>query len=156
VASLTLPGGADLSAPTSLVHAPRPLSALRVCLVSASCLHPRALSLLLRRGAPLSASCSLQPPLTHVHVHAEEIAHVSRPRAQLIFDPRSHPLSLPCHISHTLALSRALPPPPLLVGDPRTPWRPSSPSEAASSRPERRPEVRNSLLCSESLNYALS
>jgi hypothetical protein len=139
--------------PTSLACAPRPLSALRAHLVSTNCLRPHSLS----RCAvcPLSAPSYPQPPLTHIRAHAEETTPVARPYALAPFEPRSHPLSLHCLISPTLALSCALPPPPVLTGDPRPPCRPSSPLEATLSRPEHRPEVRNSLTCPVTLNSAL-
>jgi hypothetical protein len=75
---------------------------------------------------------------------------------QLLFEPHPHPLSLPCLISPTLALSHALPSLLELVGDQRPPCQLSSPPGAAPSLPEHRPEVRNTLSCSVCLNSALS
>jgi hypothetical protein len=73
---------------------------------------------------------------------------------QLPFEHRPHPLSLPCLISRKLTLSRALPSPLVLAGVPCPSCRPSGPSEVAPSLPEHRPEVRNTLPCSVSFNFA--
>jgi hypothetical protein len=113
------------------------------------------LSLSLHRGPALSAPSSPQPLLTHVRMHAKEIAHVACLRTHLLFEPCPHLLSLPRLISPTLALSRALPPTPVLARDPHPPFRPSIPLEAAPSCPEHRPEVRNTFTCLVSLNSAL-
>jgi hypothetical protein len=74
---------------------------------------------------------------------------------QLPFEHCPHPISLSCLISRKLTLSRALPLPLALAGDPHPPYRPSSPPEAALSLHERRPKVRNSLPSSVSLNSTL-
>eukprot|EP00267_Zea_mays_P054476 XP_020407715.1 vegetative cell wall protein gp1-like [Zea mays] len=59
---------------------------------------------------------------------------------QLPFEHRPHPFSLPSLISSKLTISRALLLPLILAGVPRPSCRPSSPSEAARSHTELRPE----------------
>jgi hypothetical protein len=120
-----------------------------------------------QRQLPSSACpclCVVDPPCQSrllrnrcrpVQTHAERPGHVACPLAPAPFEPRPHLLSLPCLISPTLTLSRALPPTPMLAGDPRSPCQPSSQPEATPSRTEHCPEVRNSLPCSVSLNSAL-
>jgi hypothetical protein len=81
---------------------------------------------------------------------------VSRPRRPPtcpapFLEPRQCPTHTLRLISHTLALSRALPSPPDAAGDPRPrPW-PSSLLETAPSLPELRPEVRHPSPCPISL-----
>jgi hypothetical protein len=65
---------------------------------------------------------------------------------QLLFQHRPHSLLRP--ISHSLALSRALPSTLDLTGDPRPPCRSPSSSEATPSDPELCPEVRHLFPCS--------
>jgi hypothetical protein len=67
---------------------------------------------------------------------------------QLLFEHRPRPHSLPRPISHSLALSRALPTPLNLTGDPRPPCQSSSLPEATPGHPELRPKVRHPLPCS--------
>jgi hypothetical protein len=81
---------------------------------------------------------------------------VSRPRRPPtrpapFLEPRQCPALAPRLISHTLALSRALPLPPAATRDPRPRSRPTSSPETAPSLPELRPEVRHSSPCPISL-----
>jgi hypothetical protein len=85
----------------------------------------------------------LHPPAAIANPHARrEAGHVAYPHPQLPFEPRPHPLSLPCPISPTLNLSHAQSSLPdrrrsaPTVPATRTP-------DAAPSLPKRRPEVRN-------------
>jgi hypothetical protein len=71
-------------------------------------IRPCARSLSQRGGPALSSPSSPQPPLTHVLALAVETAHDAHPRATALFEPRSHPISLPCLISHSRPLSRAI------------------------------------------------
>jgi hypothetical protein len=138
---------------------PRPCAPFPLCLVGP----PRqrtepfpshARSLSLRCGTPLSALPSLRPV---VDQHTRTRARAPRSPAtspahtpQLLFEHRLHPHSLPRPISHSLALSRALPSLLHLAGDPRPPcWSPSSP-EATPSDPKLRSEVRHPFSCSVS------
>jgi hypothetical protein len=68
-------------------------------------------------------------------------------RPSSLLEPRPCPHSLPRLISHSSALSRALPTPPDAAGDPRPLPRPSSSPETAPSHPELRPEVRHLCPC---------
>jgi hypothetical protein len=79
---------------------------------------------------------------------SESSATSPAPRPQLLFEPRPRPHSLPHPISHSPALSRTLPMPLSLTGDPRPQCRSSSSPEATPSDPELRPEVRHLLPCS--------
>jgi hypothetical protein len=129
---------------------------LSLCPMGPACQHcepfpPRTRSLSLRL-APLSAPPSPQTVM-------DQRAHTPRTPAtspahvpHLPFEHRPHPLSLPCLISLTPTLSRALPPPPEPAGDPRPPCRPYKLPGAALGFLEHRLEVRNLLLCSFSFN----
>jgi hypothetical protein len=86
----------------------------------------------------------------HVRTHARcRISRPRRPPTHLapFLEPRQCPHSLPRLISHSTALSRALPSPPDAVGDPRPRFRPSSSLETAPSLPELCPEVRHLCPC---------
>jgi hypothetical protein len=114
----------------------------------------RARSPSLRRGTPLSAPPSPRPT---VDQHARPHARTPRSPAtslthapQLLFEHHPHLHSLPCPVSHSLALSRALPMPLDLAGDPRPPCLSPSSPEATPSDPELRPEVRHPFPCSVS------
>jgi hypothetical protein len=105
----------------------------------------------LRRGPALSAPPPPRSPwtgacaLTHV---AGFLGHdVTHAPPALFLRPRQCPALTPCLISHTLALSRALPSPPDIAGDPRPRSRPSSSPETAPSLPELRSEVRHPPSC---------
>jgi hypothetical protein len=108
---------------------------------------PRAplLSLSLRRGPSLSAPPSPRPPWTSecalAHV-AGILGHVDLRTPQLLLSPCPCPHSLPCLISRSPALARALLMPPDLAEDPRPPPRPSASREATPIDPELRSEVR--------------
>jgi hypothetical protein len=128
--SLPLPCGANLSAPTAPPRScPLSLPALRARLVSAMN-HSPARSLFLSLAAswgPLDSSVFPADPRSRAPwTRLMSLAHVPH----LLFEPRPHLLSLPYLISFTPALSRALSPTPMLVGDPRPSCRPSSPLEA--------------------------
>jgi hypothetical protein len=141
--------GAGLSAPVALACVP----SFSLCLAGPTRQHtepfpPRVCFPSLRRGASLSV---LPSPRTVVDQRARmprtpatSTAHAP----QLPYEHRPHPLSLPCLISRKLTLSRALPSPLALAGDPRPSCLPSSPPEAVPSHPELRPEVRNPVSCS--------
>jgi hypothetical protein len=86
------------------------------------------------------------------HVRTRARCRISRPRRPPtrpapFLEPRQCPHSLPRLISHSIALSRALPTPPATAEDPRPCSRPSSLSETAPSLPELRPEVRHPSSC---------
>jgi hypothetical protein len=81
---------------------------------------------------------------------------VSRPRClptrpTPFLEPCQCPALAPRLISHTLALSRALPLPPDATGDPRPRSRPTSSSKTTPSLPELHPEVRHPSSCPISL-----
>jgi hypothetical protein len=77
---------------------------------------------------------------------------ISRPRRPAPFlEPRQCPALAPRLISHTLVLSRALPSPLDVAGDPRPRSRASSSPKTAPSLPELRPEVRHPSPCPISL-----
>jgi hypothetical protein len=145
---LPLPDGAYPSTLVSLARAPHSLYVLRACLVSAV-------------PVPLARACASTPwaspvssafPATavdpHGHAHRDVWPCRLPTRPCSFWASPAAALSVPCHISPTLTLSRALPPPLELAGDQRPPSRLSSLPEAMPSLPERRPEVRNSLSCS--------
>jgi hypothetical protein len=112
---------------------------------------PRAHFLSLRcRTPPVSFAFPAPrrgPAHTHSRTHAEIAGHDARLRTQLLFQHRPHPHSLPCPISHCLALSRTLPLLLGLVGDPRLLCRSSSSPEAMPSDLELCPEVRHPFPC---------
>jgi hypothetical protein len=68
-----------------------------------------------------------------------------------LLEPRQCPAHTPHLISHTLALSRALPSPPDTVGDSSPCSRPFSSPETTPGLPELRPEVRHPSTCPISL-----
>jgi hypothetical protein len=150
--SLSLPSGANLSAPVASPCSPLPSLPCGPILPDAEPL-PRAPLLSLHRGPSLSAPPSPRPPwtseraLTHV---VGILGHVALPTPQLLLSPRPCPHSLPRLISRSPALARALLTLPDLAGDPRPPSRPSSSPETAPSHPELRPEVRHLCPCSVS------
>jgi hypothetical protein len=159
--SRRLIGGLHLSAafPLSLRLLPSP-STQWGCSIGASCPRPRAplplylvgpphqhaepfpsrvRSLSLHRGSPLSALPSLRPAVDQ-HAHARRDPRPHRP----------HPHSLPHPILRKLALSRALPSPLDLAGDPRPLCQSPSSPEATPSDPELRPMMRHPFPCSVS------
>jgi hypothetical protein len=133
-----------------LLTRPSSLSALRARFARRRVVAPHTRSLsLAARGTPISSAfpaprrgraCALADV-------AGILGHVGRPRPQPIFEHCSRPLSLPCPISHSPTLSRALPTPLSFARDPRPPCRSSSSSEAMPSNPELRPEVRHPFPC---------
>jgi hypothetical protein len=114
---------------------------------------PRALAL--SPSAPWASPVSSALPALAVDQRTRTHARRwnSRPRRpptcpSSLFEPYSRPHSLPRLISHNPALSRALPTPSDLAGDPRPPPQSTISSEATPSDPELRPEVRHLLPCS--------
>ena len=94
-------------------------------------------------------------PTPVVDQHARTRARTPRSPAtsparapQHLFEHRPRPHSFPRPISHSLALSRALPTLLDLAGDPRPPCQSSSPPEATPGHPELRSKVRHPFLCS--------
>jgi hypothetical protein len=153
--SRSLPSGASLSVPVFFTRA-QPLSLSRGpgSLVPSRC--PRASPFLsLHRGPALLDPPSSRPPWTSACALAHItgfLGHDARPRAQLPFlEPHQCSAHTPLLISHTLALSRALPSPPDAAGDPRSRSRPSISPETEPSLPELRPEVRHPFPCPISL-----
>jgi hypothetical protein len=153
--SLPLPGGADLLASTSLA------CALSLCSVGPHCqccgpfAHKLALSLPALWGSLVSSvfPATTADPRRRARRGDHPRRSLTCPRS---FLSPARTRSLRCLISPTLTLSHVLSSPPMLAGDPRPHYRPSSPLEVASSCPEHRPEVRNSLSCSVSLSSTLS
>jgi hypothetical protein len=110
--------------------------------------------------APFLSLCALDPPVSSallapaVDRLVRTCAHRrnSRPlrpptRPSSLLEPRQRPHSLPRLISHSSALSRALPMLPDTVGDPRLLPQPSSSWETAPSHPELCPEVKHLCPC---------
>jgi hypothetical protein len=141
--------------PVSLARTPSSHFVLQTHLISVVARSLRA-PVPLRHGPALSALLSSRTTADHrarmSRTLVTSLAHVP----QLSFEPRPHPVSFPYLILPTLALSRALPPPPKLTSDPRPPWRLSRAPRSVPSLPKRCPKVRNSLPCSVCLNSALS
>jgi hypothetical protein len=108
-------------------------------------------------SGPALSALSSPRTVANPRAHARQEDRPRRlPTRPSSFLSTAHTRSLPLpHFAHDHSLAPALPPPPELAGDPRPLCWPLSPPEAAPSLPERRPEVRNSLLCSVSLNSAL-
>jgi hypothetical protein len=145
------PRGTDLSAPVSCTRA-FPLSLSRG--PGSPVVEPLPRASLFSLSAPWASPVTSAPfTLTvdqPVRTHARH--RISRPRRPPtrpapFLEPRQCPALAPCLISHTLALSRALPSPPAASGDPRLRPRPSSSPESAPSLPELRPEVRHPSPC---------
>jgi hypothetical protein len=98
--------------------------------------------------------CQFRPPRTRrgpARAH-RACRRNSRPRyppthPSSLLEPRQRLHSLPHLISHSFALSRALPTPPDADGDPRPLPRPSSSLETVPSHPELHPEVRHLCPC---------
>jgi hypothetical protein len=155
--SRSLPSGANLSAQVFLCPLALPLS---LCFVgpvrqSSSRCPERSYFLSLRRGPTLSALPSSRVAVDR-RMRTRARHRVSRPRRPptrptLFLEPRQCPTHTPHLISHTLALSSALPSPPAAAGDPRPCSRPSSSPETAPSLPELRPMVRHLFPCPISL-----
>jgi hypothetical protein len=149
--SRSLPSGAKLSALVPFARAPSSLSASRARFTSRRAIAPCARPLSAPRSSPISSSL----PALAVDQRARTRARCrnSRPRRSptrpsSLFEPRSRPHSLPRLISHSPALSRALPTPSDLTGDPHPPPRSTSSPEAMPSNPELHLEVRHLLPCS--------
>jgi hypothetical protein len=90
----------------------------------------------------------------HVRTRARRrIYRPRRPPTRLapFLEPQWCPAHTPRFISLSFTLSRALPTPPHVAGDPRPRSRPSNSLETAPSLPELRPEVRHLCSCSISL-----
>ncbi|PWZ40835.1 hypothetical protein Zm00014a_017789, partial [Zea mays] len=103
---------------------------------------------------PVSSAFSALAVDRRVRTHARR--RVSRPRRPPtcpapFIEPRQCPAHTPHLISRSFTLSRTLPSPPAVAGDPRPrSWSSSSP-ETAPSLPELRPEVRHPSSCPISL-----
>jgi hypothetical protein len=115
--------------------------------------YPRAPALSL--AAPWDRPVSSAFIAPAVDQHARTRARTPRSPAtspshapQLLFEQLPCPHSLPCLISHSLALSRALLSSLGLARDPRPPCQSSSPPKAAPGHPELHPEVRHPFPCS--------
>jgi hypothetical protein len=152
--SRSLPGGANLSAPVSFTRLVS-LSASRARFASCRAVAPRVPFAL---SAPWTYPVSSAPSALAVDQRVRTCAHrlISRPRCLLtcptpILEPRQCPAHTPRFISHTLALSRALPSPPDAAGDPRPRSRPSNSPDTTPSLPELRREVRHPSPCPISL-----
>jgi hypothetical protein len=114
--SLSTQWGQPIGVISPHVRAPLSLSTPRARPVSAEPFPPRACPCLCAVGLACQLRLPHEPPLTSTHARRE-------PRPRRLPTPpapfRAPPapaLSLPCLILPTLALSRALPPPPLLAG----------------------------------------
>jgi hypothetical protein len=143
---LPLPSGAALSALVALARVLLSLSASWARLISALNRFPRApVPSRCVVGPPCQLCLPRDPPWTSTHAHRDPRPRRPPTHPQLLFEHRPHPHSLPCPISHSLTLSRALPSPLDLAGDPRR--SPSSP-EATPSDPELHLEVRHPFPCS--------
>jgi hypothetical protein len=148
---LPLTGGVDLSALFPSCARAHSLSVLQARLVSATNRSPVcSLSLAVQWESLVSSVF----PATAADPRPR-VRRGDRPRTQLSFEPRPHPLSLTCLISHKLTLSHGLPSPLALAEDLRSLCRSSNPLEVAPSHPELCLEVRNSLPCPVYLNFAL-
>jgi hypothetical protein len=146
--SIPLHSGADVSTPVALVLAP----VFSLYLMGPTCQHtelflPHVRFCSLHRGASLlvlpSPRTTMDQRACTPRTPATSPAHVP----QLPFEHRPHPHSLPCLISCKLTLSHALLSPLALAGVAPPRCRPSNPLEAATSRPEHRPEVRHLFPC---------
>jgi hypothetical protein len=131
------------------------LSVPRAQFASAEPLHPRVLFSLSAPWACLVSSAFFALVVDR-RMRTRARRRVSLPRRLLtrptpFLEPRQCPAFAPRLISHTLALSRALPSPPDAAEDPSPRSRPSSSPETAPSLPELRPEVRHPSLCPISL-----
>jgi hypothetical protein len=105
-------------------------------------------------SAPWACPVSSAPSALAVdrRVRTRARHRISRPRClptrpAPFLEPHQCPAHTPRLISHNFTLSRALPTPPAVAGDPRPRSRPSSSPETAPSLPELCPEVRHPSLC---------
>ena len=101
-------------------------------------------------------SSAFPAPAVDRRVRTRARRGVSRPRRPPtcpapFLEPSQCPTHTPHLISRSFTLSRALPTPPAIAGDPRPRSRPSSSPETAPSLPELRPEVRHPSPCPISL-----
>jgi hypothetical protein len=110
------------------------------------------------RSAPwtLTVRSAFPAPAVDQHVRTRARRRVSRPRCPPMrpapfIEPRQCPAHTPHLISHSFALSRALPMPPAAAGDPHPRSRPSRSPETAPSLPKLRPKVRHPSPCPISL-----
>jgi hypothetical protein len=153
--SLPLPGGADLSVPFLSRARTHSLSTLRAFLVSTmNRSATRSLCLAARWASPVSSvfPATAADPRSRVRRGDHPRRLPTRPSSLL---SPAHTRSLSPASFRTRSLSRALPSPLALAGDPQSCYRPSSPPETARSHPELRPEVRKSLPSLVYLNSAL-
>jgi hypothetical protein len=149
--SRSLPSGADLSTPVPFTCA-LPLSLSRGPRSPAAEPLPRApLSSLFAPWACLVSSAFFALAVDW-RVRTRARHRVSQPRRPPtrpapFLEPRQCPTLTPRLISHTLALSHALPSPPDAAGDPSPCSRPSNSPETAPSLPKLRLKVRHSSPC---------
>jgi hypothetical protein len=130
---------------------------LPLCLAGPFCqalsrcpMRPLSPSLSVSWAFPVSSA--LPSPAVDQRVRTRARRRNSRPRCpptcpSSLFEPRQRPHLLPRLISHSSALSRALPTPPDATGDLHPLPRPSSSSKTAPSHPELRSEVRHLCPC---------
>jgi hypothetical protein len=154
--SRSLLSGADRSALVSFARSlSLSLSVSRARFASAELLPSRApFSLSAPWTLPLRSA--FLAPAVDRRVRTRARHRVSRPRRPPtrpapFLEPHQCPALAPRLISLSFTLSRALPTPPAVVGDPRPRSRSSSSPETASSLPELRPEVRHPSPCPISL-----
>jgi hypothetical protein len=154
--ALSPPSGSSLSAPvTSPARSPS-LSLSRG--PGSPVIEPLPRASLFSLPAPWTnpASSAFLAPAVDRRLCTRARRRVSRPRRPPtrptpFLEPRQCPTHTRHLISHSLALSHALPTPLAAAGDPRPHSRPSSSPETAPSLPELRPEVRHSSSCPISL-----
>jgi hypothetical protein len=151
--SRSLPSGAKLSVPVSSPARPPSLSTLRTRSARRRVVAMRARPLSLSTSWASPVSSALPTLAVDQHARTRARRRNSRPRRpptrpNSLFEPCPRPHSLPRLISHSPALSRALPMPFDLDGDPGPPPRSSSLPEATPSDPEPHPKVRHLLPCS--------
>jgi hypothetical protein len=152
--SRSLSSGADLSALVSFTHS-LSLSVSRVQFASAEPLPPHVPYTLSASWTCLVSSAFLAPAVDQ-RMRTRARRRVSQPRRPPtrpapFIKHRQCPAHTPRLISLSFTLSRALPTPPAVAGDPHPRSWPSSSPETAPSLPELRPEVRHPSPCPISL-----
>jgi hypothetical protein len=154
--SRSLPSGANLSAPVFFTRAlPLSLFVSRARFTSRRAVAPHVPFSLSAPWACLVIS-AFPAPAVDRRVRTRARRWVSRPRRPPthpapFLEPRQCPAHTPRLISLDFTLSRALPTPPDVAGDPSPRSRPSSSPETAPSLLELRPEVRHLCSCPISL-----
>jgi hypothetical protein len=151
--SRSLPSGVDLSAPVT-----SPALSLSLCLAGPLRQSPSHCP-----TRPLFSLCAMDPPCQFCHPRARrgparaysrtspDFSATTPPMCPAQFlEPCQRPAHTPRLISHSFALSLALPTPLATVEDPRPCSWPSSLPEIAPSLPELRPKVRHPSPCPNS------